>query len=83
MLGEQLTRGFDRFHQRVRELFPPKVLAHALYQPLPEFRAALPVHPFVPDDGEFLRARQHENQDAISFPGRVHPELVKFLLGSD
>ena len=80
MLRQSAADVADRIHERVGEAFVPEMFAHKIDNALPITLAALFVNGLIANDGELMRARRDENQDAIAFARLVHPEPVKSFL---
>ena len=80
MLRQNAADVANRIHERVGEAFVPEMFAHKIDNALPITLAALFVNGLIANDGELMRARRDENQDAIAFARLVHPEPMKSLL---
>ena len=80
MKRQRFARFANGVDQGVAELFVSKMLAHALYESLPQFLAALFVNCLVSDDRELVRAGRHPNENIGLLPVLVHSETAKSFL---
>jgi len=85
MTGEVVRQNFSRaphaMNDSLGEFAPAKIDLHLVRDFLSELIAALLVNGAFADDGEFPDARSDEKQNAISFRGLLHAEMVEHLLG--
>ncbi len=80
MLRQNAADLSDRISQCVGETFAPEMFTHKIDNALPVTLAALFVNSLIADDGELVRSRRDENQDAVAFARLVHPEPMKSFL---
>jgi hypothetical protein len=80
MKRQRFARFVNGFDQGVAVLLVSKMFAHALYDSLPQFLAALFVDRLVSDDRELLRAGRHPNENIVLLPVLVHSETAKSFL---
>jgi hypothetical protein len=77
MFRQRFAGFLDRFYERVIEFFILEMRAHRIDKALPKLLAALFVNRFVPNHGELVRARRHENKHSVAFLRSVHTELME------
>jgi hypothetical protein len=80
VLRQEIAGFRNRLDQRVTETFILKLRSHRIDQLFPECVAAFFVNAAIADHGKFLRARRHENQDAVALASIGHAEFVELFL---